>query len=122
MAGMEGTMRQRGPHRGTGSQPKWERSRAALGPRLGGTAARAEKSASAGLMAKADAERGKAGLEDGVERREDVLQLADQAVVALLEDGGVLVLVDGEDDAGAVHAHHVLHLAGDAGGDVDLRG
>ena len=40
---------------------------------------------------------------------------------AIAEDRRLLVLVDGDDVLRALHAHHVLGRAGDAGGDVDVR-
>ncbi len=52
--------------------------------------------------------------------RQDLEQVADDAVGGGVEDGGGGVLVDGDDDVGAGHACHVLHGAGDAAGDVEL--
>ncbi len=47
-------------------------------------------------------------------------QIADQAVVGDLEDRRFLVLVDGDDDLGVLHAGQMLDGAGDADGDVEL--
>ena len=44
----------------------------------------------------------------------------DQAVVGDLEDRRFLVLVDGDDDLGVLHAGEMLDRAGDADGDVEL--
>src|SRR5499426_1198068 len=48
-------------------------------------------------------------------------QVGDQAVVGDLEDRGFLVLVDGDDDFGILHAGQVLDGAGNADRDVELR-
>src|SRR3990170_8760201 len=53
--------------------------------------------------------------------RDDLVQVADDAEVAVLEDGRVRVLVHGHDRARALHAHLVLDRSGDAAGDVELR-
>ena len=50
-----------------------------------------------------------------------LLHVADDAEVADREDRGLGVLVDGDDVLRALHAHHVLGGARDAGGDVDGR-
>src|SRR5207249_2168493 len=51
----------------------------------------------------------------------ELVQVADDADVAELEDRRVGVLVDGDDDARALHADLVLDRAGDPAGDVELR-
>src|SRR5262245_66612616 len=53
--------------------------------------------------------------------RHDLVQVADDAEVAELEDRGVRVLVDRDDRARALHAYLVLDRAGDAARDVELR-
>src|ERR1039457_4447889 len=58
----------------------------------------------------------------GSDRRHELVQVADEAVVGLAEDRGVRVGVDRHDDLRALHADHVLQLAGDADGEVELRG
>src|SRR5437763_1788530 len=53
--------------------------------------------------------------------RHDLVQVADDAEVAELEDRRVRVFVDRDDRAGALHADLVLDGAGDAERDVELR-
>src|SRR5689334_18739217 len=53
---------------------------------------------------------------------QDLVQVADHAEVDELEDGCLLVLVDRDDGLGGLHAGAVLDGAGDAGGDIQLRG
>ena len=53
--------------------------------------------------------------------RQHLVHVADDAEVGDREDRRLLVLVDGDDVLRALHAHHVLGGAGDAGGDVDGR-
>ncbi len=43
--------------------------------------------------------------------RDDLVQVTNDAVVGDLEDGGVLVLVDGDDELGGLHAGQVLDSA-----------
>src|SRR2546423_5629454 len=52
--------------------------------------------------------------------RHDLVDIADHAQVGDREDRGVLVLVDGDDVLGTLHANQVLRRTGDAGGDVDV--
>ena len=52
---------------------------------------------------------------------DDVEEVADDAVVDEVEDGGFGVLVDRDDGLGGLHAGPVLDGAGDAVGDVQLR-
>src|SRR3546814_14048296 len=54
------------------------------------------------------------------ELRHDLEQVADEAEVGDLEDRRVLVLVDGDDGLGILHAGEVLDGAGDADGDVEF--
>ena len=49
----------------------------------------------------------------------DLVQITDDAVGGNIEDGGVLVLVDGDDGLGVLHAGHVLDSTGDAQGNID---
>jgi hypothetical protein len=56
------------------------------------------------------------------EAGDGVLPLGDEAVVGDLEDRGLLVLVDRDDDLRALHAGEVLDRAGDGDGDVELGG
>ena len=51
-----------------------------------------------------------------------VEEVADDAVVDEVEDRGLGVLVDRDDGLRGLHAGAVLDGAGDAGGDVELRG
>src|SRR5581483_6877586 len=53
--------------------------------------------------------------------RDDLVQVADDAEVAELEDRGVRILVDRDDDVRVLHADLVLDRARDAEGDVELR-
>src|SRR6478735_11573896 len=53
-------------------------------------------------------------------RRKDVAQVADDAEVDEIEDRGLLVLIDGHDRLGRLHAGAVLDRARDAVGDVKL--
>src|SRR6478752_7295613 len=55
------------------------------------------------------------------ELRQGFEQVGDEAVVGDLEDRGVLVLVDGDDDLRVLHAGEMLDGAGNAAGDVELR-
>src|SRR5579883_1074070 len=57
----------------------------------------------------------------GVELGHDLEEIADEAVIGDLEDGRLLVLVDGDDDLRILHAGKVLNGAGDADRDVELR-
>src|SRR5207247_2982614 len=52
---------------------------------------------------------------------DDLVQVADDAEVGVLEDRRVRVLVDGDDHVRALHAHLVLDRTGDADGDVEPR-
>src|SRR5256885_8942622 len=54
--------------------------------------------------------------------RDNLEQVADQADVGDLEDRGVLVLVDGDDDFRILHPREVLDRAGNADRDIDLGG
>ena len=49
----------------------------------------------------------------------DLVQIADDAVGGNVEDGGVLVLVDGDDVLGVLHTGNVLDGTGDAQRNVD---
>ena len=49
----------------------------------------------------------------------DLVQIADDSVGGNVEDGGVLVLVDGDDVLGVLHTGNVLDGTGDAQGNVD---
>ena len=49
----------------------------------------------------------------------DLVQIADDAVGGNIEDGGVLVLVDGDDVLGILHTGNVLDGTGDAQCNVD---
>ena len=49
----------------------------------------------------------------------DLVQIADDAVSGNVEDGGVLVLVDGDDVLGVLHTGNVLDGTRDAQGNVD---
>src|SRR5690606_4963063 len=51
---------------------------------------------------------------------QDGEEVADEAVIGDLEDRGFLVLVDGDDDLGILHAGQMLDRAGDADGDVEF--
>src|SRR5918997_6690021 len=53
--------------------------------------------------------------------RDDLVQVADDAEIAELEDGRIRILVDRDDHAGALHPHLVLNRPGDPTGDVELR-
>src|SRR5262245_43122951 len=55
------------------------------------------------------------------ELRDDLVEVADDAEIGELEDRRVRVLVDRDDDAGALHADLVLDRARDADGHVELR-
>ena len=55
-------------------------------------------------------------LGDGVE------EISDEAVVSDLEDGGISVGVDGDDDLRVLHASNVLNRAGEADGEVEVGG
>ena len=55
------------------------------------------------------------------QRGHDLVDVAHDAVVGDLEDRRVLVVVDGHDDLGVGHTGGVLHLAGDAQCNVDVR-
>src|SRR4051794_24068489 len=55
-------------------------------------------------------------------RGEDGVQVADDAEVDELEDRRLLVLVDRHDGLRGLHPGPVLDRAGDAGGEVELRG
>jgi hypothetical protein len=48
-------------------------------------------------------------------------QVGHEAVVGHLEDGGLGVLVDGDDDLAVLHPCEVLNGAGDAHGDIQPR-
>ena len=49
----------------------------------------------------------------------DLVQIADDAVGGNIEDGGVLVLVDGDDVLGILHTGNVLDGTGDAQSNID---
>src|SRR5829696_8380354 len=53
--------------------------------------------------------------------RDDLVQVADDAEVRVLEDRRVRVFVDRDDDPGGLHAHLVLDRTGDSARDVELR-
>ena len=53
--------------------------------------------------------------------RDDLVDVADDAEVGVLEDRRVRILVDGDDRARALHPHLVLDRAGDPARDVELR-
>src|SRR5688572_16851572 len=55
-----------------------------------------------------------------LELRQDLEQVADQAVIGDLEDRRLLVLVDRDDDLGILHAGEMLNGARDADCDVQL--
>src|SRR5690606_24043356 len=59
-----------------------------------------------------------AGSDQLFQFRQDLEQVAHQAVVGHLEDRGFLVLVDRDDHLGVLHARQVLDGTGDAHGDV----
>src|SRR3972149_2618350 len=52
---------------------------------------------------------------------DEVENIADDAIIGYLEDGGVGILVDGHDGAGTLHSHDVLDGAADAERQVELR-
>src|SRR4051812_35280660 len=54
------------------------------------------------------------------ELRQDLEQIADKAVIRDLENGRFLVLVDGDDDLGILHARQVLDRAGNPDGDIQI--
>ena len=56
-----------------------------------------------------------------IKGRDDIEQIARDAVVGELEDGRLGVLVHGDDGLGALHADDVLNRAGDAEGEIELR-
>src|ERR687889_895704 len=56
-----------------------------------------------------------------LELRQELEQIPDEAVVGDLEDRRLLVLVDGDDDLGVLHAGQVLDGARDAHRDVEVR-
>src|SRR6478672_453292 len=56
----------------------------------------------------------------GVELWQDGEQIADEAVIGNLEDRGLGILVDGDDDFRIFHAGEMLYGAGNADGDVKL--
>ena len=60
----------------------------------------------------------KAALQGLDQLGQDLVDVADDAEVGDREDRRLLVLVDGDDVLRALHAHHVLRGARDAGGDV----
>src|SRR5690606_8328339 len=53
--------------------------------------------------------------------RDDLVKIADDAEISECEDGGLRVLVDGDDGAGAAHAGDMLDRPGDPGRQVELR-
>jgi len=56
------------------------------------------------------------------QRRYELHQIGDHEDVGHLPDGGILVLVDGQDEVGFLHTGQMLDGAGDAAGDVELGG
>lgn len=54
--------------------------------------------------------------------RQDDEEIADETVVGNLEDRRFLVLVDGDDDLGILHAGKMLDGARDADGNVEIGG
>ena len=56
------------------------------------------------------------------QQRDEGEEVGDAAVVGDLEDWGVLLGVDGDDDLAAAHAREVLDRAVDSAGDVELGG
>src|SRR5208282_2285586 len=63
-----------------------------------------------------------AGAEGLDQRRDDLVQVADNGIIGVGEDGGARVGVDGDDVLGARAARDVLDGAADAAGQVELRG
>jgi len=53
--------------------------------------------------------------------RDDFEQVADDAEVGVLEDRRIGVFVDGDDVLGGLHAREMLHRAGDADGEINIR-
>ena len=56
----------------------------------------------------------------GCQGRDELEDIGHHENVGHLADGGVLVLVDGQDEVGLFHAGQVLDGAGDAAGDIEL--
>src|ERR1700751_5375308 len=56
-------------------------------------------------------------LDDG---GDDFEEVADNSVIGYLEDGGVLILVDGGDCARAFHAYDMLDSAADSQREIEL--
>src|SRR5919201_379763 len=56
------------------------------------------------------------------ELRQDLEEVADKTIVGDLEDRRLLVLVDGDDHLGVLHAGQMLDRAGDADRDIKFRG
>src|SRR5262249_13555430 len=54
------------------------------------------------------------------ELRQDLEEVADEAIVGDLEDRRLLVLVDGDDHLAVLHAGQMLDRAGDADSDVEV--
>ena len=54
------------------------------------------------------------------EFRQDFVQVADDAEVGYIENGGSVVFVDGDDQAGFFHACQVLNGAGNTEGEVNI--
>ena len=52
---------------------------------------------------------------------DDVFDIAVDDVVGNLVDGGIRIVVYGDDDAGILHTGDVLDLTGDAAGNINLR-
>ena len=63
-----------------------------------------------------------AAVQRGGEQGQNLLHIAHDAVVAVLEDRRVTVLIDGHDGGGVLDALKVLGCAGDAAGDVQIAG
>src|SRR5580692_5097387 len=61
------------------------------------------------------------GPEGRDQRRDDLVQVADDGVVGVGQDGGAGVGVDGDDVLGSATARDVLDGAADAAGQVELR-
>src|SRR5436190_9810398 len=56
------------------------------------------------------------------EFRNRLVEIGNQAVIGDLEDRRVFILVDGDDHLGVLHAGEMLDRAGNADGDIKLRG
>ncbi len=100
------------------------RPRPGHGPRLcrgGWSRPRGEVGADGEDPVRADAAERPEALKLPRQLRHDLEQVADQADVGDLEDRGFLVLVDGDDRLGILHAGEVLDRSGNADRDIDVR-